>query len=114
MSLANFLLRAALGNDRAPDRLDIALFDGPVEVKDPGYRRATVEKGQWRIMNERADTLTTFGPFTGVVNFDRTVVFRGQTIVDETDLPGGRRRTANNDVVRLEVQLDLTPPRKGE
>ncbi len=111
MSLANFLLRAALGNDRAPDRLDVALFNGPVEVKVPGYKRFTIAKGSWNISNERATSLATFGPFAQGAKFDRSVVFKGQTIVDEKQLPGDPRIAGQTDVVRLEIELDLTAPR---
>lgn len=107
MSLANFLLRTALGNDRAPQTLEIALYDGPVEVKDQGYRRVSVSKGSWRIQNERAGTMATFGPFLETARFDRSVVFQGSTIVDEKILPGGQRGVARTDVVRLEIELDL-------
>lgn len=110
MSLANFLLRSTLGHDRPPDRLEVALYNGPVEIKDPGYARFRVSKGSWRIMNERADTLATFGPFAGVVRFDRSVMFQGTQVVDEKVLPGGVRQTTTSDVVRLEIEVDLTPP----
>lgn len=107
MSFGNFLLRTALGNDRAPDHLDVALYDGRHEIKDPGYKRAAVNKGQWQIINERALTVATFGPFQGTVTFDRSVMFRGDTVVHEKILPGDPRTTGRTDVVRLEVDVDL-------
>lgn len=108
MSLANFLLRNALGNDRAPDRLDVALFLGAKEVQDPGYERASIAKGSWNIMNERASATAVFGPFKGAAAFDRSIVFQGQKVVDEKLLPGEPRRSGSTDVVRLLVELDLT------
>lgn len=112
MSLANFLLRSALGNDRAPDHVDVALFNGPVEVKDSGYKRATIAKGSWNISNERANALATFGPIRRGAEFDRAVVFKGQQIVDEQVLPGGKRTNKETDVIRLEIELDLTDRKK--
>ena len=111
MSLANFLLRTALGNDRAPDQLTVALFDGPIELADPGYHRFTVPKGSWRIMNEIASTTATFGPFQGTTDFDRTRVYgRGVEPIDEKIVDGDPRRVGQTDVIRLEIDLNLKAP----
>lgn len=107
MSIGNYLLRWALGNDRAPDRLDVALFNGPVEVADPGYKRSEASKGTWRITNESAQTVATFGPLQGTIEFDRSVIFKGNVVVHEKRLEGGGRKSGRSDVIRVEVDVDL-------
>ncbi len=109
MSLANMLLRSTLGNDRPPEKLEVALFRGSTEVKDPGYSRARIQKGSWNITGEHAFVTATFGPFRGTVSYDRALVFRGTFVVDEKALPGGMRQSNSTDVVRLPIDLDLSP-----
>ena len=83
MGLIDLAISSTLGNRRAPDTLDLALFNGATEVVDAGYRRHGVAKGNWTVRNGEASTSARFGPFATVTTFDRAVLMRGNDVIEE-------------------------------
>lgn len=89
MSLVDLLLESTLGNKRAPDTLDVALFLGAREVTDSGYKRASVANGGWQLTRGAAETTVRFGPFYATTQFDRVRLYRGSNeVVEEQSMSG--------------------------
>ena len=88
MGLLDLAVASTLGGRRAPDRLDLALFYGAKEVSDPAYRRHTVVKGGWSVVNGQASFPARFGPFSQSTTFDRAVLMRGDETIESVPMLG--------------------------
>lgn len=79
MSLVRWMLETSFGT-RNKSTLSVALFMGNKEVAAPGYKRQTVR--DWKLADNSAGAVLTFGPYDGPAAYDRYVIFAGEERVD--------------------------------
>lgn len=75
MMLRDHLARTFFGTEDPPAEIEIGLSYRNLEIKTPGYSRATVHRGDWNVRDSTATTMTRFGPFEAGTSFDAVILF---------------------------------------
>lgn len=88
MTLPAEMVLAFFGSERAPDMVQVALWNDGQEVRDGGYVRVSVKKGSWRVEGGTAEVKVGFGPFHDPVSFDAAAIMVGTRQVDVIPLGG--------------------------
>lgn len=94
MAIADLLLRAVLGRDPVPSRLEFALSSSGVAIANT---RTVVARGGWTFTAGTAATQVVFGPYSRPIRFDATPLSDGTDLLAPFplttvfELPAGMR-----------------------
>jgi hypothetical protein len=74
MTIGEALTNMMFGRSPSPKAVEIGLAWHGQELSDPGYQRLAVPLREWQIKGNQATAEVTFGPFTGTVDIDGSII----------------------------------------